>query len=387
MLDFSDNIDRLEPSATLAITARAKALQAEGRSVVNLSAGEPSFTTPAVAAEAAAAAVAAGPTGYPPTPGLAVLRSAVAAYTDETTSAADAHPATVVISAGVKQVLFNVCYCLFGQGDEVLVPAPYWPSYLTMVHLTRATPVVVPLGWSDDFRITADLLEAHRTEQTRGLLLNSPSNPSGAVISHEDLADVMAWAGEHGIWVLSDEIYRRLYYGSGTAASVLDIPDRPDHVVALDGMSKAFSMPGWRIGWGYGPEELMRKASALQSQTTSGAAVPSQNASAALLGAPTREAIVDEFRTTLDRRRLSSLAALQEVEGIEVRDQPAAIYHYLRLRDGQDSMAVAEALLTQGGVATIPGDAFGTPGYLRMTYAGADDELAEGMRRIARFFG
>ena len=387
MLDFSDNVDRLEPSATLAITARAKAMQAEGQSVINLSAGEPSFHTPGVAAAAAASAVAGGPIGYPPTPGLPSLRSAVAAYTNETTSAADAHPGAVVVSAGVKQVLFNLCYSLFGQGDEVLVPAPYWPSYLAIVHLTRATPTAVPLGWSDDFRITADLLEAYRTERTKGLLLNSPSNPSGAVISREDLEGVLAWAGEHGIWVLSDEIYRRLYYGSGTAPSVLDIADRPNHVVALDGMSKAFSMPGWRIGWGYGPDELIRKASALQSQTTSGAAVPSQHASAALLGAPTRETIIEEFRATLDRRRLASLAALRDVEGLEVRDQPAALYHYLRLRDGQDSITVAEALLTQGGVATIPGDAFGTPGYLRMTYAGADDELAEGMRRIARFFG
>lgn len=387
MLDFSDNVARLEPSATLAITARAKAMQAEGHSVINLSAGEPSFATPDVAAAAAAAAVAEGKTGYPPTPGLRELRSAAAAYMNETTLAARADPQDVVVSAGVKQVLFNLAYCLFGAGDEVLVPAPYWPSYIAIVHLTRATPVVVPLGWSERFRLTADALEAHRSERTRGLLLNSPCNPSGAVIAREDLEGILAWAGEHGIWVLSDEIYRRLHYGSGSATSVLDISDRPSQVVALDGMSKAFSMPGWRIGWGLVPSELIGKASALQSQTTSGAASPSQYASAALLEAPERESIIDEFRTTLDRRRASSLSGLREVRGIEVRDQPGAIYHYLRLPDRQDSMTVAEHLLTQAGVAAIPGEAFGTPGYLRITFAGSDESLAEGVRRIAAFFG
>ncbi|MDH3297064.1 MAG: aminotransferase class I/II-fold pyridoxal phosphate-dependent enzyme, partial [Gemmatimonadota bacterium] len=312
-MDFSDNVARLEPSATLAITARAKAMQAEGRSVIDLSAGEPSFPTPGVAAAAAARSVAEGKTGYPPTPGLRELREAAATYLNETTCAAGADPQNLMVSAGVKQALFNLAYCLFGSGDQVLVPAPYWPSYTTIIHLTRATPVPVPLDWSDGFRVTAEALEAHRTRRTKGLLLNSPSNPSGAVMAREDLEGVLAWAGEHGIWVLSDEIYRRLHYGSGSATSVLDIADRPTRIVALDGMSKAFSMPGWRIGWGIGPSELITKACALQSQTTSGAASPSQYASAALLSSPQRESIVGEFRATLDRRRTLSLAALRAV--------------------------------------------------------------------------
>jgi aspartate aminotransferase len=387
MVEFSDNVARLEPSATLAITARAKAMQAEGQSVINLSAGEPSFVTPQPAAVAAAAAVAAGKTGYPPTPGRPERRSAVADYSNQTTVAARVESTNVLVGAGVKQVLFNVSYCLFGPGDEVLVPAPYWPTYLATVHLTRATPVVVPLNWSDGFRLTAARLDAQRTERSKGLLLNSPSNPSGAVISRPDLEEILEWAGQHDIWVLSDEIYRRLYYGAGTAASVLDIESRPSRVVALDGMSKAFSMPGWRIGWGVGPAKLMAKASALQSQTTSGAAGPSQYASAALLNSPERESIIEDFRSTLQRRRSDSLEGLRQISGIDICDQPGAIYHYLRLRDHQNSMDTAEALLTQAGVATIPGEAFGTPGYLRITFAGADEFLTEGVRRIAEFFG
>lgn len=387
MIEFSDNVARLEPSATLAITARAKAMQAEGLSVINLSAGEPSFPTPEPAATAATAAVAAGKTGYPPTQGLPELRSAVARYSAETTAAANAEPSNILVGAGVKQVLFNVSYCLFGPGDEVLVPAPYWPTYLATVHLTRATPVVVPLDWSDGFRLTGATLDAHRTDRTKGLLLNSPSNPSGAVMDRPDLEEILAWAGEHDVWVLSDEIYRRLYYGKGSATSVLDIMDRPSRVVALDGMSKTFSMPGWRIGWGVGPADLMAKASALQSQTTSGAAGPSQYASAALLDSPERESIIENFRSTLERRRSESLKVLQQISNIEVYDQPGAIYHYLRLRNGQTSVDAAESLLTQAGVATIPGEAFGTPGYLRITFAGADDLLTEGIRRIAEYFG
>ena len=388
MAEFSDNIARLEPSATLAITARAKALQAEGRSVVNLSAGEPSFPTPGVAAEGASTAVAAGKTGYPPTPGLPELRGAIARYIAETTGAGEVDTGSILVGAGVKQGLFNLSYCLFGEGDEVLIPAPYWPSYTAIVHLSRARPVVAPLAWEDGFRLTADALEAARTPRTRGLLVNSPANPTGAVADRDDLAGVLEWAGEHGVWVLSDEIYRRLYYAEdgGSAPSVLDIPGRPDHVVALDGMSKAFSMPGWRIGWAVGPPDVIDQAAALQSQTTSAAAGPSQYASAAVLGSPERESIVAAFRETLDRRRRSSLEALRDAPGVEIVDQPGAIYHYLRLPEGADSMATAEALLLDGGVAAIPGEAFGTPGYLRITYAADDEALAEGVRRIVEFF-
>lgn len=387
MIDFSDNIARLEPSPTLAITARARELQAAGRPVMNLSAGEPSFPTPADAAAGAAASVEAGKTGYPPTPGISELRTAVSRYTTQTTGADGIAPEEVIVSAGVKQALFNLCYVLFGSNDEVLLPAPYWPTYTAIVHLARARPVKVALDWSDGFRLDVERLEAHRTGRTRGLLINSPSNPSGAVASREELRAVLEWADEHGIWVLSDEIYRRLYYAPPfSAPSVLDVPGRGERVVALDGVSKAFSMPGWRIGWAIGPRDVIEQAAALQSQTTSGAAGPSQHAAAAILSSPKREAVIGDFRSALDRRRRSSLDGLRGISGIEVIDQPGAIYHYLRLPGREDSAVASEELLVEAGVATIPGEAFGTPGYLRITYAGDDESLAEGVRRIAAFF-
>ncbi len=389
-MHFSSNVSALTPSATLAITARAKKLRAEGRSIVDLSAGEPSFPTPTVAAEGAAASVRAGQTGYPPTPGIPELRDGIARYLQETSAHAPSDPACVLVSAGVKQALFNLCFCLFGEGDEVLVPAPFWTSYLAIVELARARPVVVPTAFEQGFALSVEALEARRTPATRGLFLNSPSNPSGAVYDLDTLRRVCDWAAEHGIWVLSDEIYRRLYYQADSAPSVFDLPGGNGHLVALDGVSKAFSMPGWRIGWAVGPAELISKASALQSQTTSAAAGPSQYAAAAVLASDRREAIVGEFRSILDRRRRAAHAALQQVPGLEVPEPPGAIYVYGRLEAdgpfGSDSAAAAEALLLETGVATVPGEAFGTPGFLRMNFSVDDATFSEGAKRLRAFF-
>jgi aspartate aminotransferase len=389
---FSSNVAALTPSATLAITARAKTLRAEGRSIVDLSAGEPSFSTPEVAAEGAAASVRAGRTGYPPVPGIPELRQGVIRYLSDTSVHAPDDPEGVLVSAGVKQALFNLCYCLFGDGDEVLIPEPYWTSYTAIVELARARPVTIPTEFERGFALDVSAIEARRTPRTRGLFLNSPSNPSGAVYDLRTLAEICAWAGEHGIWVLSDEIYRRLYYdGPAAAPSVLDVETRPETVIAMDGLSKAFSMPGWRIGWAVGPPELIRKAAALQSQTTSGAAAPSQYAAAAVLASERREAIVSGFREILDRRRRAAQAALQDVPGLEVPEPRGAIYLYARLGpdapQGLDSAATAEALLAESGVASVPGEAFGTPGFLRLNFSVADATFADGADRIRAFFG
>lgn len=386
MTRFSSNVARLEPSATLAITARARKMQAAGEAVVNLSAGEPSFATPAPAREAADASVRAGKTGYPPTPGLPELRRSIAGYTMETSDASDLDPNQVIVAAGVKQVLFNLTYCLFQAGDEVILPSPFWPSYTAIIELSGATPVTVPLEWEDDFRISVDRLEAARTPRTRGLFLNSPSNPTGATVGMDDLRAILEWADRHGIWILSDEIYRRLHYPAGEAPSVLDEIGSLERVVAMDGVSKAFSMPGWRIGWGVGPAAVIEKAAALQSQTTSGAAGPSQHAALGILTDPGRESVVADFRSQLDRRRKTSLEILRRAPSIEIREQPGAIYHYLKLVDHPDSMQAAERLLVQGGVAAIPGEAFGAAGYLRITYAPDDATVREGCERIAAFF-
>ena len=383
---FSKNIASLVPSATLAISARAKQMSAAGESVINLSAGEPSFPTPEPAIDAGLEYVRSGKAGYPPTPGIPGLRASVASYVNQTTSLAAAEPANVLVSAGVKQALFNACFCLFQGGDEVLIPSPYWPTYLATVELAGATPVVVPTRWEDGFRVDVATLEKLRTPATKGLFLNSPGNPSGDVYDRDLMAEIASWAGENDVWILSDEIYRRLYYEGDSAPSIYDVPHQPERVIHLDGISKAFSMPGWRIGYAVAPEAVIQKMSALQSQTTSGAAGPSQHAAAAILSSPQRDDVVRDFRDILRRRRDTAVAALSGVSGLELRAPAGAIYLYARLTATTDSMSVAEQLLVREGVATIPGEPFGTPGFLRLNYSVSDEELAEGLARIKTFF-
>lgn len=385
---FSPNIEALQPSATLALAARARRMKAEGRAIVDLSAGEPGFGTPAFASEAGIEAIRAGHTGYPPTQGTVELRRAIAGYLRETTAHSDVDVNGILVSAGVKQALFNCIFCLFGSGDEVIVPAPFWPTYPTLVELAGARPVVVDATWEDGFVLDADRLERARTNATRGLLLNSPGNPTGAVIPLDRLAEILEWADRHGLWVLSDEIYRRLHFGEGPAPSVLDLEGRSDRVVALDGVSKAFCMTGWRIGFAAGPEELITRATDLQSQTTSGAVTPSQHAAAAAFGrAGAREEAVAALRDTLLANRSLGMEAFATQAGLQVREPPGAIYFYGRLRDGGSSLEVAERLLAEAGVACIPGEPFGSPGYLRFNFAVSREILADGLERIGRFFG
>jgi aspartate aminotransferase len=383
---YSKNIASLVPSATLAISARAKQMRAAGESVIDLSAGEPSFPTPDVGISGSVDYIRSGKSGYPPTPGIPALRSAVASYVNETTAHGEVEPANVLVSAGVKQALFNVSFCLFEAGDEVLVPVPYWPTYFAIVELAGATPVAVPTEWEHGFRIDLGVLERLRTPATRALFLNSPGNPSGEVYDRALMQGLAEWASANGIWIISDEIYRRLFFDGDSATSIFDVPHDRERVVHLDGISKAFSMPGWRIGYAVGPKEVIGKMSALQSQTTSGAAAPSQHAAAAVLSSPERETVVRDFRDILRRRRDMAVAALGEISALQLRVPAGAIYAYARLTQSADSMTVAEQLLVEAGVATIPGEPFGTPGFLRMNFSVSDEDLIEGLTRIKKFF-
>jgi len=293
-----------------------------------------------------------------------------------------------MVSAGVKQALFNVAFCLFQAGDEVLVPAPYWPSYLAIIRLAGATPVVVPTSHENGFRLDPEALENVRTERTVGLMLNSPGNPSGAVYPFEDMRDVASWASRHGVWILSDEIYRRLCYLDEAAPSVFDLPDRSDRVVLLDGVSKSFAMTGWRVGFAVGPGELIKKTSALQSQTTSGAAAPSQYAAAAMYAnVSERETAIQEYKHVIAARRDLACDTLAGLARLDAPRPDGAIYLFARLTDGGDSKTVAEDLLMNAGVACVPGDPFGAPGFLRFNLAVAEDTLTEGLRRLEAFFG
>lgn len=386
-VQFSENVSFLEPSATLALAERARELSEKGRSIVDLSKGEPAYPTPEYAAEAGVRAIREGRTGYPPTAGVPELREAVADYLNETTERGELSASGVLVSVGAKQALFNVVYTLFGPGDEVLVPAPYWPTYPPLIRLAGAEPVVVPTRWQDRYRLTPELLERHRTDRTGGVLLNSPSNPTGMVYPSGDLADVAEWCGRHGLWALSDEIYRELCFVDDRAASLLDVPHRPERSVVFSGASKALRMPGWRIGFAVGPDGLIDRASDLQSQTTSGAATPSQYAAAeAFSNRERREEAIGRFVRRLADLREMGTGALSGLERLEVRAPEGAIYFYLRLRDG-DSMEEAEALLTGPGVAVLPGDPFGDPGHLRFNFAVRPETLEEGVARMAEHFG
>ena len=387
MIRYSDNVGTLTPSATLALRARAKQLQAEGRSVVDLSAGEPEFPTPAVASESAIQSIHDGHTGYPPTAGIPRLREAIASYLAQTTEHPTGSAADVIVSAGVKQALFNVVFCLFQAGDEVLVPAPYWPSYPAIIRLAGATPVVVPTACEDGWRLDPGALERARTDRTVGLMLNSPGNPSGAVYPVDVMTEVASWASRHGVWILSDEIYRRLCYLEEPATSVFDVAERSERVVLLDGVSKSFAMTGWRVGFAVGPGELIARTSALQSQTTSGAASASQYAAAAMYDQrEEREAAIRKHRNLIAARRDTAATALAGLSRLESPKPDGAIYLFARLVDGSDSRAVAEDLLLNAGVACVPGDPFGAPGFLRFNLAVAEDTLAEGLHRLTAYF-
>ena len=384
---FSDNVASLEPSATLTLAARARRLRDEGRSIVDLSAGEPVYGTPGFAAGAGIDAIRAGKLGYPPNPGVPELREAIAAYLGESTRHSDVTPERVLVSNGVKQALFNCLFCLAGPGDEVLVPVPSWTSYRPQVRLTGARPVVVETTWEDRFRPDPAALESLRTDRTRVLLLNSPNNPSGAVYGLDLLGEIAGWAERHGIWLVSDEIYRRLNFGEGSAPSLLDLPRLPERSVVLDGVSKAFSMTGWRIGFAAGPRELIQKAADLQSQTTSGASAPAQYAAAAAFGrSEEREAVVADYVARVAGTRELATEILEAAPGLDARPPEGGIFLWCRSEDDPDTAALAEELLVGAGVACIPGEAFGSPGHLRFNLAVERSVLEEGLRRILSFF-
>lgn len=388
----SPNIERLQPSATIAVSSLANRLKAEGRDIVNLGAGEPDFDTPAWISEAAIEGIRSGATRYTPAPGLSELREAIAArYADR---GRDVDASSVVVSAGAKQALFNTCFSLFGPGDEVLVAAPYWTSYPQIVGLAQAEPVPVAGPEERDFRLSPDDLEEAATDRTRGLVLCSPSNPTGTVYGLDELRAVAEWARDRDVWLLADEIYRLIYFGDDreAAPSVVDLP--PDSLgphVIVDGVSKSYAMTGWRIGFTVSAPELARDLAALQSHTTSNPAAPSQRAALAAFTQPERAR--DEVRTMLGafRRRRDLVVRLlgELLPEVEFVTPLGAFYVFFRVDaffgdEIADSSEFCTWLLEEAGVALVPGSAFGDDRYVRMSIASADEVLEDGIRRTAR---
>lgn len=397
IMEFSENIAQLRPSATIAVSTLARKLRAEGRDILDLSAGEPDFPTPGWISEAGVEGIRAGKTRYTPAPGLPELRQAVAA-----SMARLSHPDRVldeqgvVVTSGAKQGLFQACFTLFGPGDEVLIASPYWTSYPEMVTLARAEPVFVAGSEDDGFRVTPELLEQARTPRTRGLILCSPSNPTGTVYALDELRALARWAREHNVVIISDEIYRHIYFGEGAEAGrpapgLLELPpDETGPFVVVDGVSKAFAMTGWRIGYTVSSPELARRMSALQSHTTSNAATPSQMAAlAALTRVEEAEAAVAEMTRAFRRRRDLVVRRFREhLPDLPVLEPGGAFYLFVRIDGSFDeatpgSEAWCSRVLEETGVAMVPGAAFGDDRYARLSYATSDEILEEAVRRLA----
>jgi aspartate aminotransferase len=374
----SENVATLHESATIAVSARAKALKAAGRAVIDLGAGEPDFPTPPFVMEAAHRALDTGATRYTQVEGILPLRERIAARASRIHAGPEITAANVVVTAGTKQALFNAVFTLFGPGDEVLIPSPGWTSYYEMVSLARATPVAIRGRRACQLKITPDDLISASSDRTRGLILNSPCNPTGAVYSRGELEAIVSCADDRGWWIISDEIYRAISY-DGEATSLLAVAADLERLVVVDGVAKSVAMTGWRIGWSIAPPELTRTMTALQSHTTSNAATLSQHAVLAALSDDesaelATAGMVAEFR----RRRDGALALLRDA-GLEVIEPAGAFYLFVRVGDGS---AFAQRLLEEHNVAVVPGAAFRAPEWIRLSYAAPADQVLEGVRRI-----
>ncbi len=395
MAFLSDAINRIKPSPTVAMTGRAAALKAEGRDIIALSAGEPDFDTPAHIREAGKAAIDQGHTRYTTVDGIAELKRAICdKFARE--NGLDYTPDQVSVSSGGKQILFNALLATVNLGDEVIIPAPYWVSYPDIVALAGGTPVIVPCPAEDGFRLTPEALRAAITPKTKWLILNSPSNPSGAAYDAAQmkaLTDVLLDFPQ--VWVLSDDIYEHLVFDGFTFVTPAQVEPRlKDRTLTMNGVSKAYAMTGWRIGYAAGPAPLIRAMAKLQSQSTSNPSSISQYAALAALTGP--QDYIRDSRAAFQRRRDLVVAGLNDCPGITCPTPQGAFYVYPSIADLigtvsaggtpiTDDEAFANALLDETGVAIVFGAAFGLSPHFRVSYAASDDTLRAAIARIRAF--
>ncbi len=392
---ISRRIAAVSPSATLAVDSKAKALQAQGQNVIGFGAGEPDFPTPEAIVEAAVEACR-NPKNhkYSPTGGLPELREALVAKTRRD-SGLEVTAAQILVTNGGKQAIANTFATLCDPGDEVLVLAPYWTTYPEVIVLAGGVPVVVSSDAASGFRVTVEQLEAARTERTKVLLFVSPSNPTGAVYPRDEIEAIGRWAVEHGLWVLTDEIYEHLVYGDAEHHSMpVVVPELADRCVVVNGVAKTYAMTGWRVGWMIGPTDVISAATNLQSHETSNVANVSQRAALAAVSGDL--SAVAEMRAAFDRRRLTIHRMLNEIPGIDCPLPEGAFYAFpsvegllgrtIRGRTVTTSAELADLAIDETQVAVVPGEAFGAPGYFRLSYALGDANLVEGVSRLAALF-
>ncbi len=391
----SARIGAIAESATLKVDAKAKALKAEGRPIISYGAGEPDFATPEHIVEAAVAAVIDPKNHrYTPAAGLPELREAIAQKTKRDSGVA-VSASQVIVTNGGKQAVYQAFQSLLDEGDEVLVPAPYWTTYPEVIALAGGVMVDVFAGADTGYRVTVEQLEAARTPKTKVLLFVSPSNPTGAVYDLEQTKAIGQWALDNGLWVISDEIYQNLTYDGDKAVSILEaVPELANQTILVNGVAKTYAMTGWRLGWMVSPADITAAASNLQSHLSSNVSNISQRAAIAALNGD--QSVVDEMKKAFARRRALMVAELSKIDGFVVPEPGGAFYVYAdvtgllgREWGGQridSSLQLADYILDTAEVAVVPGEAFGPSGYLRFSYALGDDELLEGIQRLQKLF-
>ena len=389
MAQLSDRLNRLAPSATLAMSQRSNEMMAQGINVINMSVGEPDFMTPDHVKEAGKRAIDDNFSKYSPVPGYLSLRKAIANKLKRENNL-NYSASEVIVGTGGKQGVCNTILALVNPGDEVIIPAPYWVSYPQMVKLAGGEPVIVPAGIEQDFKVTANQLKAAITSRTKLIILCSPSNPTGSVYTKGELEALAKIVLEHNdLFVLSDEIYEHINY-IGCHASIAACEGMKERTIICNGVSKAYAMTGWRLGWVAAPEWIIKGLNKLQGQYTSGTSSVSQMA--ALAAYEGDQGCVEDFRKAFQRRRDLIVSLAKEVPGLEVNVPEGAFYlfpkcsSYFGKTDGKhiinNSTDFALYLLEEGHVATVAGDAFGSPDYFRMSYATSDDNIIEALSRI-----
>ncbi|GAB2710176.1 aspartate aminotransferase [Microbacterium marinum] len=393
---LSRKLTAIAESATLKVDAKAKSLQAAGRPVISYAAGEPDFPTPQFIVDAAAEALR-DPANfrYTPAAGLPVLREAIAAKTLRD-SGLEVAPSQVIVTNGGKQAVYQAFQAVVNPGDEVLLPAPYWTTYPEAIALADGIPVEVFAGADQEYKVTVEQLEAARTDKTTVLVFVSPSNPTGAVYTADETAAIGEWALEHGIWVVTDEIYQNLVYEGARAVSIVEaVPALAEQTILVNGVAKTYAMTGWRVGWMVGPTAAIKAAGNLQSHLSSNVNNIAQRAALAALTGPQDEA--EKMRQAFDHRRGLIVSELAKIPGVTVPNPLGAFYVYPdvtgllgREWDGvriDTSLELADFILERAEVAVVPGEAFGPSGYLRLSYALGEDQLLEGVQRLQRLFG
>jgi aspartate/methionine/tyrosine aminotransferase len=390
---ISRRVAAITPSATLAVDSKAKALKAAGEPVIGFGAGEPDFATPDYIAEAAVIACRDPKNHrYTPAAGLPELRAAIADKTLRDSGVTVA-PEQVVVTNGGKHAVYSAFTVLVDDGDEVLLPAPFWTTYPEPIALAGGVPVVLPTDESTGFRVTVDQLEAARTPRTKALVFVSPSNPTGAVYPRDEIEAIGRWALEHGIVVITDEIYEHLVYGDAEHHSIQAVvPELADQCVILNGVAKTYAMTGWRVGWLIGPADVVKGATNLQTHLTSNVCNVAQRA--ALAAVQGDLSAVEEMRQVFDRRRRTMHRMLADIPGVSCLEPQGAFYAYPNLtgllgvdlggQTASSTVELADLVLEQAKVAFVPGEAFGSPGYGRFSFALGDDDLEEGIDRLAR---